>query len=236
MPKERVQKILARAGYGSRRSCEKFIKAGRVRVNGRVIKLGQAADTEKDQIFLDNQLVHTFESIVYIALHKPRGVISSTISHDHRQTVCDLVGVSERCYPVGRLDADSEGLIILTNDGDLTHHITHPKYGHEKEYRVLVGKRPDSNQLKLWRKGIILDDGYKTRPSKVWIESKSGKGAWLRVVLKEGRSRQIRKTGILLGIPILHIIRVRIGKFRLGGLKPGEWKHLSTFEVSALQE
>jgi 23S rRNA pseudouridine2605 synthase len=133
------------------------------------------------------------------------------------------------------LDVDSEGLILLTNDGELANRITHPRYGHEKEYRVLVARRPDEEQLETWRRGIVLEDGYKTAPAQVWVDRPEGKGAWLRVVLKEGRKRQIRETGTQLGLPVVKIIRVRIGSLQLGGLKPREWRYLSEAEVTALK-
>jgi len=140
---ERLQKILARAGYGSRRTCEELITSGRVKVNGQVAKLGEKADPEKDQITVDNQIVSIEQEYVYIALYKPRGVLSTTQSSDQRKTVLDLVDTNQRVFPVGRLDFDSEGLMLLTNDGELANRVTHPRYAHEKEYRVLVSKQPD---------------------------------------------------------------------------------------------
>jgi 23S rRNA pseudouridine2605 synthase len=138
-------------------------------------------------------------------------------------------------YPVGRLDFDSEGLILMTNDGDLTNRLTHPRYGHQKEYRVLLARRPDEEQLSTWRRGVVLDDGYKTAPADVRFEATSGKGAWIRIVMGEGRKRQIREIGKLLGLPVVRIIRVRIGSLRLGSLKPRQWRHLTSDEVQALK-
>ena len=143
---ERLQKILARAGYGSRRACEEFISKGRVTVNGQIATLGMKADPEKDRIVFNSQVVHTAEPLKYFAVYKPRGVISAASSPEGRQTVRDLVDDPGRLYPVGRLDADSEGLILLTNDGELTNRLTHPKYGHQKEYKVLVAIHPEQQQ------------------------------------------------------------------------------------------
>ncbi|NPA92734.1 MAG: rRNA pseudouridine synthase [Chloroflexi bacterium] len=236
MAEERLQKILARAGLGSRRACEEFIAQGRVTVNGRVAKLGDKADPAKDDIRLDGQRIKPPETPVYIALYKPRFVLSTTESQDGRKTVRDLVPVPERIFPVGRLDLESEGLMLLTNDGDLANRLTHPRYGHEKEYRVLVAKRPDPSQLEAWRHGIVLEDGTRTRPAEVWVERTQGKGAWLRVILKEGKKRQIREMCRLTGLPVVRLVRIRIGPLRLEGLKPGEWRHLTPEEVQALKQ
>jgi 23S rRNA pseudouridine2605 synthase len=233
---ERLQKILARAGYGSRRSCEELISAGRVRVHGRTAVLGEKADAAKDQISVDGRLVKKAEQLIYIALYKPRGVISTVTDPELRPAVRDLVPVEGTLYPVGRLDFDSEGLLLMTNDGDLSNHLTHPRYEHEKEYRVLVASHPDGDQLAKWRRGLVLEDGFKTAPAGVYVASKYGKGAWLNVTLKEGHKRQIREMGRVTGLPVVRIIRVRIGELRLGTLKPGEWRHLTAQELSALKK
>jgi 23S rRNA pseudouridine2605 synthase len=232
---ERLQKILARSGYGSRRSCEELILAGRVRVNGQIAGLGSKADPEKDRIQVDGKLVTAAEPMVYIALYKPRGVISAVSGEDDRMTVRDLVTVSEHIYPVGRLDVDSEGLILMTNDGELANRLTHPRYEHEKEYRVLVARHPDEAQLQTWRRGVVLEDGYRTKPADVRIESNAGKGTWLRITLREGRKRQIRETGALIGLPVVKIIRVRIGSLYLGVLSPREWRYLTQQEIADLK-
>src|SRR5512140_2271342 len=192
---ERLQKIMAQAGLGSRRDCEEFIIAGRVRVNGAVAVIGQKADPASDRITLDNRPVKAPEQKVYIALHKPRYVLSTVDAEqgDSRQTVRDLLPVSERLYPVGRLDFESEGLVLMTNDGDLAQKLTHPSHGHSKEYRVLLARHPDDEQVATWRRGVVLEDGYKTQPADVRIDSMAGKGAWVRVIMREGRKRQIRE-------------------------------------------
>jgi 23S rRNA pseudouridine2605 synthase len=234
---ERLQKILAQAGYGSRRACETIIEAGRVRVNGYIAVLGQKADPFKDKISVDGKPIAAAEQLTYIALYKPRNVLSTVEAEagDQRQTVRDLIQIEGHLYPVGRLDFDSEGLVLMTNDGDLTNKLTHPRYGHEKEYRVLLARRPDEEQLGTWRRGVVLEDGYKTQPADVRFESTSGKGAWIRVTMGEGRKRQIREIGTLLGLPVVRILRVRIGTLRLGNLKPRQWRYLTSEEVQALK-
>lgn len=232
---ERLQKILARAGFGSRRECESLITAGRVSVNGRIALLGGKADVQRDKILLDGQPVALAEPLTYVALYKPHGVLSTTAEGGKRQTVVDLVGLRVRLYPVGRLDADSEGLILLTNDGELTDRLTHPRYGHEKEYHVLVDRRPDEEQFAIWRRGVVLADGHRTQPAKVEYLQNEGKNAWLRVTLREGRKRQIREVGARLGLAVLRIVRVRIGALKLGSLKPREWRYLTPDEIAALR-
>ncbi len=232
---ERLQKLLAQAGYGSRRACEEFIIAGRVTVNGKVAELGQKADLATDSVMLDGKALAKRETLTYIALYKPRNVLSAAEGQDDRRTVRELIPVGGHLYPVGRLDYDSEGLILMTNDGDLTNKLTHPRYAHEKEYRVLLARKPDHEQLETWRRGVILEDGDKTRPAIVNFVSVSGKGAWIRVVMGEGKKRQIREVGKLLGLPVVKIIRVRIGTLKLGELKPRQWRYLSEEEIQALK-
>jgi len=234
---ERLQKILAQAGYGSRRACELMIAEGRVRVNGQTAVLGQKANSIRDRITVDGKPLAAAERLLYIALHKPRKVLSTVEQEpgDNRNTVRELIPLEGHLYPVGRLDFESEGLVLMTNDGELTNRLTHPRYGHQKEYRVLLARRPDEAQLATWRRGVVLEDGYKTAPAEVWFESTSGKGAWVRVVMGEGRKRQIREIGMLLGLPVVRIIRVRIGTLRLGNLKTGQWRHLTTEEVALLR-
>jgi len=234
---ERLQKILAQAGYGSRRACEDFITAGRVRVNGQLASLGQKADPAVDKITVDGKPVAAAEKLIYIALYKPRLVLSTVESErgDVRETVRDIVDVPEHLYPVGRLDFESEGLVLMTNDGELTNRLTHPKFGHTKEYKVLIGRRPDKAQLEAWQHGVVLEDGYKTAPADVRFESAQGKGAWVRVVMGEGRKRQIREICKQIGLPIVKIVRIRIGSLRLGTLKPRQWRYLTMQEIEELK-
>lgn len=234
---DRLQKILAQAGYGSRRACEDFITAGRVRVNGKIAELGQKANPAVDKITVDGKPIAAVELLTYIALNKPRMVLSTVEAErgDERKTVRDLVDIPQHVYPVGRLDFESEGLVLMTNDGDLTNKLTHPRFGHEKEYRVLLARRPDREQIETWKRGVILEDGYKTTPVDVRFESAQGKGAWVRVIMKEGRKRQIRETCQQLGLPVVRILRIRIGSLRLGNLKPRQWRYLTMQELDALK-
>jgi 23S rRNA pseudouridine2605 synthase len=185
---------------------------------------------------VDGRPIKGAEELVYIALYKPRGVISTVSDPELRTAVRDLVPVDGTLYPVGRLDYDSEGLVLMTNDGDLANKLTHPRYEHEKEYRVLVATHPDGEQLAKWRRGLVLEDGFKTSPADVYVVSKNGKGAWMNVTLKEGYKRQIREMGKVTGLPVVRIVRVRIGELRLGNLKPKEWRYLSPQEVAALKK
>ena len=231
----RLQKILAQAGYGSRRACEDLIKQERVTVNGDVAFLGMRADPERDSITVDQIPIRDPENFRYILLHKPRGVLSTVKSPFSRATVRSIVDLPERVCPVGRLDQESEGLILLTNDGKLTHQLTHPSFEHEKEYRVRVVPCPQEKQLAAWRKGIILDDEVRTQPAKVWIENQDSTGAWLRVILKEGKKRQIRRMAECTGLRVDRLIRVRIASLTLGDLSPGEWRELNKDEINELQ-
>ncbi len=237
MGEERVQKILSRAGFGSRRACELLIADGRVRVNGELIALGAKANPETDEITVDGQPIpKPSGKKIYIALHKPRGVLSDDVKGTERKTVFDLVPLPEHLFVVGRLDYDSEGLILLTNDGELANRLTHPRYGHEKEYRVLLFTKPDEEQLAIWRRGVVLPDGTRTLPAEVLVEGSAGKGAWLRVIMREGKKRQIREIGKTIGLPVNRIVRVRIGQLKLGNLKAGEWRYLTPAEVKELAE
>ena len=235
---ERLQKILARAGLGSRRNCEQLIISGRVRVNNRVARVGEKADPEADAITVDGREIKPAQQLIYVALHKPRFVLSTieAESGDRRRTVRDLVALPERLYPVGRLDYESEGLVLMTNDGHLAQRLTHPSFGHSKVYRVLLAKHPDEIQLSTWRRGVVLSDGYKTQPVDVFVEASAGKGAWVRITMREGRKRQIRETASQLGLPVVRIVRVNIGSLRLGNLKSGQWRYLTQQEVTELME
>lgn len=238
MTSERLQKILARTGYGSRRACEDIITAGRVRVNGQLAELGQKADLAVDKITVDGKALPAMEKLTYIALYKPRNVLSTVEKErgDDRRTVRELVEESGHLYPVGRLDFESEGLVLMTNDGELTNLLTHPKFGHAKEYKVLVARRPDQDQIEAWRHGVVLEDGHKTAPADIRYERAHGKGAWLRVIMGEGRKRQIREICKQLGLPVTKLIRIRIGALRLGNLKPSQWRHLTMAEIEELKQ
>ncbi len=236
MAKERVQKILSRAGFGSRRGCEKFIEEGRVTVNEKKISLGAKADPAKDDIRLDGTPVGKAEKKVYIAVNKPRNMLSLDDPNDPRPSIFDLVRDERHLYPVGRLDFDSEGLVLLTNDGELANRLTHPRYEHGKEYEVRVTRRPDDEQLEIWRRGVVLEDGYRTLPAEVTVKTYTKSGAWLSIVLREGKNRQIRRTGARIGLPVRQIRRVRIGPIDLGKLQPGHLRYLKPDEIQTLKD
>lgn len=235
MAQERLQKILARTGYGSRRGAEELITAGRVTVNGMRAQLGGKADPARDDILVDGERISLPHEFVYFAIYKPRGVLSTTAGPDPRQKVTDLVPGGKLLHIVGRLDKESEGLMLLTNDGELTQHLTHPRYEQEKEYRVLVARKPDQGQLAAWRRGVVLPDGERSEPAEVRVESTKGKGAWLRVVMHEGRKREIREIARSLGLPVVTLIRVRIARLYIGALKAGQWRKLDAAEVESLK-
>jgi 23S rRNA pseudouridine2605 synthase len=237
---ERLQKLLAQAGFGSRRACEELIAQGRVTVNGRRATLGEKADPARAVVALDGEPLATPEHFTYILLHKPRGVVSSLEPQGERPTVRSLVPIEERVYPVGRLDLDSEGLILLTNDGRLTEVLTHPRYETEKEYRVLVRGEADQKQIEAWRRGVMIRDErseklVRTAPAQVWRDQTTASATWLRVVMHEGRKHEIREIGLAIGLPVQRLIRVRLGPLTLGVLKVGEWRHLTDDEVTQLR-
>jgi 23S rRNA pseudouridine2605 synthase len=236
MTEERVQKILARAGFGSRRGCEKFITDGRVTVNGIKVKLGAKADPSKDDIRLDNEPLGKPEKKVYIAVNKPGLMLSLNAPGDDRPSIFDLIPDERHLFPIGRLDFDSTGLVLLTNDGELANRLSHPRYEHDKEYEVRVTRQPDKEQLEIWRRGVVLEDGYRTLPAKVEVKRLTKSGAWLTVVLQEGKNRQIRRTGTRIGLPVRQINRVRIGPITLGKLQPGKFRYLKPDEVKLLKE
>ena len=234
---ERIQKLMAHAGIGSRRECEKLISKGRVSVNGRTATLGQKADPTKDTISVNGRTIkpQTAERL-YIALHKPKGIISSLEDELEagRTTVRDLIPLPGHLYPVGRLDKQSTGLILMTNDGNLAHKLTHPRYGHEKTYRVVVEGRISHDALNRWQSGVYLD-GRKTAPTKITVMQQEVSFTRLEVVMREGRKRQIRRVANMLGFPVTQLVREKIGPLTLGNLKMGEWRHLTEKEIAALQ-
>jgi 23S rRNA pseudouridine2605 synthase len=234
--KERLQKILSRSGYGSRRDCEKIIAESRVTVNNQLVKLGDKADFETDTIRVDNKNITKPENpSFFLAFYKPRKVLSEIKKLDDRKVITDFIPPENYFFIVGRLDFDSEGLILLTNDGEVANLLTHPRYEHEKEYHVQVAKVPDQEQLNIWRKGVYIESGYRTMPAKVDVLPQGKAGKWLRVILKEGKKRQIREIGINIGLPIKRIIRKRIGPIEVGRLNPGEWRHLTSQEIKSLK-
>jgi 23S rRNA pseudouridine2605 synthase len=227
---ERLQKVLAVAGVGSRRHCEELIAAGRVEVNGERAALGRRVDPDRDRVTVDGVNVSVAPGMVYYLLNKPPGVVSTARDPQGRPTVTELVPGEPRVYPVGRLDADSEGLILLTNDGDLTYRLTHPKYGVRKEYLVHVEGDPKPAAVRRLREGVELDDGL-TAPAQV---TRLGPGT-LRMAIHEGRNRQIRRMGDTVGHPVRRLVRTAIGPLRTGRLRPGQWRALTPEEVRSLE-
>lgn len=231
---ERLQKVMAQAGLGSRRQCEDVIRSGRVLVNGRIAVLGTKVDLSVDEVKVDGERLSGAEPHIYLALYKPRGVLSSLRSQGGKPTVRDLVPQEHRLYPVGRLDVDSEGLILMMNDGQVAHRLTHPRFGHEKEYRVLLSRKPDASQLEAWRRGIVLPDGKRALGARVSLEDPRRESAWIRVVMREGRKRQIRDVAASLGLAVKRLIRIRQGPIRIGELKAGEYRVLTEKEIRSL--
>jgi 23S rRNA pseudouridine2605 synthase len=231
---ERLQKVLASAGIASRRDCEELIAAGRVAVNGKVVHvLGTRVDLEHDEITLDGRPIGKLNPRTYVMLHKPVGVVSTADDPQGRPTVVEMVDLPGRLFPIGRLDYDSEGLLLLTDDGELTQRLTHPSYEVEKEYRALLDQTPSSDALREWRTGVILDSAP-TAPAWVDVEERDASGTWVRVVLHEGRKRQIRAVAGQLGYNVLRLIRVREGPLALGDLPSGQWRQLTDEEVELL--
>ncbi|MCU1461556.1 MAG: Pseudouridine synthase [Acidimicrobiales bacterium] len=230
-PPERLQKVLARAGFGSRRACEELIADGRVEVNDRSAELGQRVDLDTDRVSVDGVAVSIRPGLVYYLLNKPRGVVTTASDPQGRPTVVDLVPLEPRVFPVGRLDADTEGLLLLTNDGDLAHRLTHPRFGVEKEYLAELERDPSPASVRALREGVELDDGP-TAPAKVAAVPPRG----LRITIHEGRNRQVRRMCAAVGCPVVRLVRTRIGPVADRGLKPGSWRPLTLAEVRGLQE
>jgi 23S rRNA pseudouridine2605 synthase len=226
----RLQKVLARAGIGSRRACEVLIAAGRVTVNGSPARLGQRIDPEHDLVEVDGVHIGVRPGLVYYLLNKPAGVVSTASDPHGRQTVVDLVPPEPRVFPVGRLDADTEGLLILTNDGELAHRLTHPSFGVEKEYLAKVQGHPSRGAIRRLREGVELDDGP-TAPAEASLVAPD----LVRIVIHEGRNRQVRRMCEAIGHPVVRLVRHRIGPLRDRKLAPGSWRALTQDEVRALE-
>ncbi len=237
----RLQKAMAWAGVASRRASERLIRQGRVRVNGELVnEMGVQIDPRRDRITVDGEAIEIAPQRQYIKLHKPAGYLSVLHDPRGRSDLSDLVPNLESVHPVGRLDLDSEGLILLTDDGALTQRLAHPRYEHEKEYLVLVRGMPGEDALQQLREGIVLKDGV-TAPAEVsrpasaaWGPAPSG-SSHLRFVLREGRKRQIRRMCAAVGHPVERLIRVRIGPIELGDLPPGAHQRLTETELERLR-
>jgi pseudouridine synthase len=236
---ERLQKILARAGLASRREAERWILEGRVTVNGAVVrKLGTQADPAKDAIKVDGKRVKPAAAPAYYALHKPPGIITTMHDPEKRPDLSRItarLGEKQRVFPVGRLDFNSSGLLLLTNDGELAQRLTHPRFGVKKVYRVKLSECPDENDLTLVRKGVRLEDGM-TAPARIKVVEKLKKNAWVEIEIHEGRNRQVRRMFAALGYFVEKLIRIRVGPVSLGALAPGELRPLSQIEIKALKQ
>jgi pseudouridine synthase len=233
MPVERLQRSLARAGFGSRRACEEVIAAGRVEINGRVATLGDRLDPTVDEVRVDGSKVNVDPELRTFALHKPRGV-TTTMRDPHAER--DLTGFLPKgvhVFPVGRLDRDTEGLLLLTNDGSLAHRLTHPRYAIEKEYLAEVGRPPSQRQLARLRRGVELDDGTARAVDARSAGGAGGRGG-VRLVTIEGRKREVRRMLDAVELPVRRLVRVRVGPIRLGKLGPGEVRELGPEDVRAL--
>ena len=229
-PGERLQKVLARAGLASRRASEELIAEGRVRVNGEVAELGRRIDPDADQVTIDGVPVPVAPGLVHYLLNKPPGVVTTASDPQGRPVVVDIVPAEPRVFPVGRLDADTEGLLILTNDGGFAHRLTHPSFGVAKEYLAEVEGTPGRAVLRTLREGVDLEDG-RTAPARVSLVSPGV----LRLVISEGRNRQVRRMCEAVGHPVRRLVRTRIGPVADRRLPPGSWRPLTTGEVRSLE-
>ena len=237
---ERLQKYLAGAGIASRRKCEEFIIQGQVRVNDSVItKLGTKIDPQKDIVEVKGKLIKYKEKkqYSYILLNKPKGYLTSLSDPFGRPTVLDLLkGVKERVYPVGRLDFNSEGILILTNDGELAYALTHPAKEVEKVYIVKVKGIPSLEKLKILSQGVTLENNYKISPCNIYLLKITNGNAILKIRIREGKKRQIRKMGEYIGHFVLKLRRTQLGPIYLKGVKPGEYRYLNKEEIKSLKK
>jgi 23S rRNA pseudouridine2605 synthase len=235
---ERLQKILSRAGLASRREAERWIVEGRITVNGSVVrKLGSQADPAKDSIKVDGKRIKPAASPLYYAFHKPPGIITTLNDPQHRPDLTPYLarlGEKKRVFPVGRLDYNTTGLLLLTNDGDLALRLAHPRYGVKKLYRAKLSACPTDQDLEQLRKGVRLDDGM-SAPARARVVDKLKKNAWVEIEVQEGRKREVRRMFEALGYFVEKLVRIRIGSIALGPLPLGELRPLSQIEVKALK-
>lgn len=231
----RLQKVLASAGLGSRRQCEELISSGRVEVDRQVVtELGTRVDPEQQDVRVDGVPLHP-QKHVYYAVNKPLGVVSTNRDPSGRPRVIDLVPIqSQRLFPIGRLDLNSEGLILVTNDGELANRLTHPRYEVPKTYRVLVAGRPEPQALDKLLHGVHLAEGV-ARADRIEVKSHHKESTILEMVLREGRNREIRRILAKLGHKVLRLVRIRVGPVKLGTLPPGKSRRLTREEVDALR-
>ena len=230
---ERLQKVLAHAGVGSRRAVEEMISQGRVKVNGKRAELGRRIDPEKDKVEVDGSIVPLRADLVYYLVNKPEGVVTTADDPQGRPTVLDMVDAPDRVWPVGRLDIGSEGAIILTNDGDLTLRLTHPRYHVPRTYLAQVQGSIGHKVLGRLARGVELDDGP-TSPARVGLLERVPGGSLVEITITEGRNRQVRRMFEAVGHPVTRLVRRAIGPLEVGRLKPGDYRRLSPTEVQSL--
>ena len=230
---ERLQRALARAGLGSRRACEDLIRAGRVKVNGMTAELGQSVDPSRDRVEVDGSRIPLDPELRYFVLNKPAGIVSTVRDPQRRGDLSVYLPEDVRVFPVGRLDRDSEGLLLLTNDGELSNRLMHPRYGAEKEYLAEVEGKPTERKVARLERGLDLEDGP-ARARRARIVARSGGRAAIRVVMTEGRKREVRRMLEAIGHPVRRLVRVRQGPVRLGRLRPGTLRELNSEEVAEL--
>jgi 23S rRNA pseudouridine2605 synthase len=239
MPVERLQRSLARAGFGSRRACEEVIAAGRVQINGTVATLGDRLDPSVDEVRVDGSKVNVDPELRTFVLHKPRGVTTTMRDPHAERDLTAFLPKGVHLFPVGRLDRDTEGLLLLTNDGSLAHRLTHPRYAIEKEYLAEVSEPPSNRQLSRLRRGVELDDGTAKAVDARSAGGAAGRGGaggrgGVRLVMVEGRKREVRRMLDAVELPVRRLVRVRVGPIRLGKLGPGEVRELEPEDVRAL--
>jgi 23S rRNA pseudouridine2605 synthase len=233
----RIQKFIAESGVCSRRAAEELIRSGKITVNGKPAQIGMDVDELTDSVYCDGKRIRPRAAEKrYFIFYKPRGVITAMKAQDDRSVVADLIkGIKGRVYPVGRLDRDSEGLLILTDDGDLAQRLTHPSYSVSKTYRVTVRGEVSSDQVDRFRAGVVLDDGEQTQPAGVQIHKQGEGKTVLHVTITEGKNREIRRICESVGVYITKLKRISLGPLRLGDLKPGEFRELNSSELRALK-
>lgn len=239
MPVERLQRSLARAGFGSRRACEELIAAGRAQINGREATLGDRVDPSSDEVRVDGAKVNIDPELRTFALHKPRDVTTTMRDPHAERDLTHFLPKGVHVFPVGRLDRDTEGLLLLTNDGALAHRLTHPRYAIEKEYLAEVDRPPSNRQLSRLRRGVELDDGIARAVDARSAGGARGRGGaggrgGVRLVMVEGRKREVRRMLDAIGLPVRRLVRVRVGPIRLGRLRPGDVAQLEPDDVRAL--
>ena len=233
MPQERLQRALARAGIGSRRASEDLIREGRVTINGVEATLGDRIDPERDDVRVDGERIPLNPGLRYLALHKPSGVLTTMRDPQGRTDIAGYLPRGARVFPVGRLDRDTEGLLLLTNDGELANRVMHPRHGVEKEYLAEVDGKPTARAVARLVRGVDLEDGPAAARSARVVGSAPGRGA-VRLVMVEGRKREVRRMLDAVGLPVRRLVRVRVGPVKLGGLRAGESRDLDQDEVRAL--